>query len=441
MKGMANRRWALAMLLIEVMGAFVFLEIYVIPAAIAILAIVGASLKIHFDMKRVTVFVLAFLLLIVPYIRLSYFPIVVGQYTFTIGVYGPVAAEYMLVIQLLLFHWRRINGISGSFSILGGLVIMCAGDQRVNYPEYALYQSLVLLYLGMLVGAAASVPKRIQVGAQHRRGRFIIAGVLLFTMVASSAVSFGLYRYQYELDAAFSSLAYPLNSLSGVELRTESKLGSVAATKASGKTKVALRILSDESPGYLRAHAFDQYDPPSWANSTPTRNLKAMNDEFALEGYTRYGIPQWLPGPSSGDDLILREIWPVSGSGATVFTQTHTPFIELDDILIYGNGHAITSSGNRVAGSNYRLYVNPTRRAAVPDTSMRYRLLDLPGTLDPRLEALAESIFEGATTPQEKIHRVVTYFQANHTYALGIDIPEGVDPLTYFLLERPPAHC
>ena len=54
---------------------------------------------------------------------------------------------------------------------------------------------------------------------------------------------------------------------------------------------------------------------------------------------------------------------------------------------------------------------------------------------------MAAEIFDGADSTLEKVHRVVTHFEMNHEYTLGITIPPEADPLTYFLLERPPAHC
>jgi protein-glutamine gamma-glutamyltransferase len=54
---------------------------------------------------------------------------------------------------------------------------------------------------------------------------------------------------------------------------------------------------------------------------------------------------------------------------------------------------------------------------------------------------LAGKIFTSCRSSKEKMEAVASYFQQNYTYQLGIQIPQGQDPLMYFLLEKPPAHC
>jgi hypothetical protein len=41
----------------------------------------------------------------------------------------------------------------------------------------------------------------------------------------------------------------------------------------------------------------------------------------------------------------------------------------------------------------------------------------------------------------EKIGAITQYFRQNYKYEFGITIPKGQDALSYFLLERPSAHC
>ena len=68
-------------------------------------------------------------------------------------------------------------------------------------------------------------------------------------------------------------------------------------------------------------------------------------------------------------------------------------------------------------------------------------LRTLPGTLDRRIYSLAELVTRDCATDREKIDAVRTYFTSNYDYHLGIRVPTGRDPLTYFLLEKPAAHC
>jgi hypothetical protein len=68
-------------------------------------------------------------------------------------------------------------------------------------------------------------------------------------------------------------------------------------------------------------------------------------------------------------------------------------------------------------------------------------LTQLPKSVDPEVGNLAAKLFEGCQTNSERINAVEDYFHANYTYRLGIQVPGDDDPLTWFLLEKPPAHC
>ncbi|MFP6582470.1 MAG: transglutaminase-like domain-containing protein [Candidatus Hydrogenedentota bacterium] len=441
MKTPMHRRWAFAMLILELIATVVFFKTYVIPFTVGLLGLIGYLRQVTFQSSLRRVVIFSGLLLLVPYFRITVFPIEIGQFSSTMGEYGLVATEYALILQLLLFHWERRRVDFGVFCILGGLVIMCQGDRYVNPSEYALYQSTVFIYLICLAGMAQEQSRRIFVTKQSRAGALLAGTMMFVVVVASSGISLGLYRYHSELDDLAGKLAFPFADMGGIRMDTESQLGAVAKTKIEGKTKVALRIISDEAPGYLRANAFDNYEPPRWLNSTPVRALRKLEDGSAQEGYRRYPLVNWSPSQVASEDMALRDIWPTKGVGPTVFTQLHAPYVEIDDALVYANGHGIATSRDRIAGSNYRLYIDSEKHSLPPIEIMKARMLELPSNLDPEVRALADALFEDADSPLEKALRVVGHFQKNHTYALGIEIPPGVDPLTYFLLERPPAHC
>jgi hypothetical protein len=68
-------------------------------------------------------------------------------------------------------------------------------------------------------------------------------------------------------------------------------------------------------------------------------------------------------------------------------------------------------------------------------------MLNVPSRLDRGVHQLASRIFAGCNTTTEKIDAVVNYFRTNYTYVLGLNVPEGRDKLTYFLLEETTGYC
>jgi len=76
-----------------------------------------------------------------------------------------------------------------------------------------------------------------------------------------------------------------------------------------------------------------------------------------------------------------------------------------------------------------------------PEGELLEQLLAVSSDLNPEIRALAHTLFEDADTPEKKVARTVGYFTENFQYNLGFQVPPGKDPLSYFLLEQPPAHC
>jgi protein-glutamine gamma-glutamyltransferase len=346
-----------------------------------------------------------------------------------------------LIVQTLLFFWNREGRISGMFVLFGGMVLMFVGDERVNRVEYVVYQISVIAFLLCMAGVASS--QRIDKSPKHRlvrTGKTLTLLLWALSLPLIVGTSFGLYNFENELNTAFANLAYDFGDYAGVRMTSESQLGSVAKTKLEGKTKVALRVISGEAPGYLRANAYDNYEPPRWLNSTPKYVAVEVDEDVASSGFKRYPVPALSPRMVNRESLVMREIWPDSDIGKTLFTQLHMPFLEYrSKVLINSHGIATT----RIGGSAvvHRLQIDSEQPSNNPNPALLNRLTDLPVSIDPEVVALAEEIFEGADSTMEKVHRVITHFQVNHEYTLGITIPPDTDPLTYFLLERPPAHC
>jgi hypothetical protein len=68
------------------------------------------------------------------------------------------------------------------------------------------------------------------------------------------------------------------------------------------------------------------------------------------------------------------------------------------------------------------------------------RYLQLPEIAD-EVAALAEEIVVGTTSPQEKVHRVITYLQDNYTYSLNPKRDKRFGPVEDFLLHSQEGYC
>jgi hypothetical protein len=92
-----------------------------------------------------------------------------------------------------------------------------------------------------------------------------------------------------------------------------------------------------------------------------------------------------------------------------------------------------------IQSSNWQFGQSPELSRSDTVTA-QVQLRQLPERLDPEVEQLAIHLFTGCPTPRDKIQAVRRYF-ASYRYGLSVQVPPGVDPVSYFLLEKPAAHC
>ncbi len=72
---------------------------------------------------------------------------------------------------------------------------------------------------------------------------------------------------------------------------------------------------------------------------------------------------------------------------------------------------------------------------------VRERYLQLPGSLDPRISALAQSATAPAVTPYDRAARLESFLRTKYSYTLDLTGKPGQDPLAHFLFETRAGHC
>jgi hypothetical protein len=123
-------------------------------------------------------------------------------------------------------------------------------------------------------------------------------------------------------------------------------------------------------------------------------------------------------------------------------------FAPLTVSYLQGEGSYLASDDHRVIYSGidtrapYTIYAARKPRKEQLAEPLRNRLVTpLPG-IDPAVTQLAEEVCRGSRSSQEQIDSVVSFFQNNFKYTdETLRLPQDVDPLSHFLLNRIPAHC
>ncbi len=350
-----------------------------------------------------------------------------------------VIAWYLMTLQCaLLFLRMPETGLPVYFPVMGVFVMVCAGAVGRHGSLDPWYHAAALAMVPILIvfmrGEKAARPS-----ANDRRGAIIQAGIVGLSLTVSFGFSGAMGSYRAEIDKAVFSFLPGMRESGATGFSTRAHLDTITHARDTGADSVALRVFSKNAPGYLRGRAYDRYSQNSWDISVPERLLKPLQD-VPPEIVADAGARAYRLHDGSGDGARRLDVVPNMNAEGCLFAP-----LEAQMIVIQGNAPALDEDGNlKVAGTRileYAEYASPEPARGTLDEAARQRLLALPDSLDPRIRDLAARLFANEATTRDKIQAVVDYFAKHYTYRMGIDIPEGQDPLAYFLIDQPPAHC
>ena len=354
-----------------------------------------------------------------------------------------VFVQYFIALQILELFLRKKRA-SAAVPLYGALALTCAGNVFITTRQSAVYGVLCLVLAGLSAAYLRSRTGAVASGSAGKRRPALVPVtiLLIITGVAAMVLSSALYRNQHYLARVLVNILGPRIPTSSPGYSDEAKLGNVIRMRTGEiANKTALRVFAKTSPGYLRGKAFDYYSINSeWKDmSTPTTLLPARRPD---------GAPDLGPGQkffklkdNAGAPWRTLDVWPSREIATGMFSPKDTAVMAAPISALMLDSNGATDSGEIYGGVNYMSLV--PRPGVIEGLSEidRKRFTILPEPADPRIVELARRVFDGCKTPREKMHAAVQHFRKHYTYAVGIRIPRGADPLTHFLLERPAAHC
>ncbi|MBN4046701.1 transglutaminase domain-containing protein [bacterium AH-315-P07] len=382
-------------------------------------------------------------LIFLMYLVSTMSPVRAEHFTRNLRQFGLVTAQYFLAVQVLMLFVEQKLRLPKLYPIVSGITLMLIGDKVVNPAEYVVFQTSAIVYVGLFAMLLRARQSRRRSAVKHAAGARSLIVMLVLVALVSTASSRVMFVYHRQLDGALMRFVSPDSFDSGTYIDRDVILGDVAQQKAQGGSAVALRVFSDGAPGYMRGAIYDKYNHSrrTWINSMPEQLLSPQDSVKTADGDNRFYLSPLSPLDSFNEGLDAREVWPSKGAGNMVYTQLHTPFVDMDVPDARMDEHGALKIPKIEAGAKYTLHVDPSKADRELSDKMRAALLFLPEEIDDRIRKLANEIFEGATSREEKAQRIRQYFNEEYEYNVGIKIPKGEDPLIYFLLEKPPAHC
>lgn len=449
----SQRRIALALVVLEALAYAFFGKAVAFPVLISIAACLGAPGRLTFKLNRAIHLVLALALTILILISRQSTPESPRILHIMFGGMGISVAQFFLCMQVLELFIERKRGLPSRFALFGVLALMAVGDVLNTHLNGILYQGTSVVFVGLCCAFFATGRPEGQKPATPGY-RLASAGVLGAVMTLGVAWSAVAMPYLSRLDALLMNVMSQMREDTRIGFEVNSTLGTVAHTMSTNENATALRIRSERMPGYLRGRAYTSFLMDNWFVSVPYERFRAgarppilPEPEPGEETFRVREAPSRGPAVPQPEKALVgsMEVVPSEVLGRVLFAPLETVWIGGSHEVLRINSYGIVESEGEGIETLERYFVYTMDRAGasvVPLSQAELRAcLQYPDSLDPEVKALAGRLFEGRDTTREKVASLLDYFRENHTYRMGIEIPEGADPVSHFLLERPGAHC
>ncbi len=421
----------------------------VVAAALALLAFVR-PLSTNLSVREKIYFCLALALFFGVKMRLlpldipgrfSPFP---GAYEFNHGL-----AQFLLLCQCALLGAHRFERAETTrawsalyaIPLLGAVQLATVSDfvghsaayRRTSLVGACLFAVLFCLYVLTATTTQSTAHRGFFRHAVTMLLLFVaLASGLILSAVAPTAVS--------RIDVMFFQIVRPQLPGQRTGFSEQSTLRSVSALRDTNADRVALRIESETAPEYLRALARDRFDGRTWESVDAWRPLQADMPPDNMPG--RAGVAHRYPvRPQGASATGTHAVWHAAGQTELLFTTLDTAAVLASPALFTVNEHLNCRAEGLPRSRPYLLETGVGPHMNPPDEALRQRCLHVPESLSAEARARCIETLRGASTDAEKIRAVTGFFRQHFTYRLGVNIPSNQDPLSYFLTERPPAHC
>ncbi|WP_339907104.1 transglutaminaseTgpA domain-containing protein [Symmachiella dynata] len=353
-------------------------------------------------------------------------------------------AQFFIVVQTAQFYIRREEDrLPLSMPAWGIATLVFLGDVQPDYRQMPYFQAAVLVFLA-LATLFVSTSRRFRAQQPGTR-RWSRAVLMLLTLGLALGGGWGasaaLRQHEREFDDLIARYLIPDDPPTTAGFSGNSHLGSVAATKSNNDARIALRVYAEESPGYFRGAAFDHYRNPAWVANRGQSDVPRVSSLPAGLSTPPGEYESFLTPGAGSEEWMQYEVWPAASQTPAVFSPLGTALLQAPISQVSRNADDVFHSPDLLQGIPYHVATpqqNPLIRLSPSD---RTRLTRIPNQFDPRVGILAKQIGGDSQTTAEKITAVKSYFLTNYKYQVGITIPAGVEPLSYFLLEKPDAHC
>jgi transglutaminase-like putative cysteine protease len=403
-------------------------------AALIIRALMVAGV-VHFELPSI----------IVTALTLAYIGFYPVDYFFISRAFIPAAIHLVFFVAVVKILTARTNRDYLFLKVIAFLELLAACIVSASFNFFVFL--LLFLVLGVATFASSEIRQsrqRVQpsirqtgVGVPARLIAVVVC-VSLSILVITAGLFFFLPRTARAAFQHFVSHRYHLVGFSNHVM-----LGEIGEVKKENVLVMHVKMDHPEDRSLAlkwRGAVLAEFNGHAWFNRPspgqilqPGRGgLMRLDDEAPDDGKGRY----------ISYAVYLNDL----AQDALFFAGT-PQYIRIDSLVVrhpFGNYSAQFSDSRTVA---YQVYSRLEMPFAMGQNKIeplsleaRNAYLQLPRT-DPRIQALAENIVGGETSPARQAQLVKSYLITHYDYTLELPPAEPADPLAFFLFHRKKGHC
>ena len=389
------------------------------------------------------------------------------------------AGQFFLLAQVARLWARRPDRpLPVYLPLLAVLVFICLGDVQLSKTGRMrrMHQRATFALVGLSCAYYAMARKRQEPSSRSDRWvRPTASGAVLVVCAvgASAGNSWVLEKWsalEQLIMRASGSRHPPRQPNLMVGFSGQAPLGSMQLLRTSLDEEIAVRVFSDRPPGYLRGAVFERYTSHGWESHGDWlpmgRSRKPQLTSPQIEPADRVS-------PASNSVFQLREdsanklraitFWRAPSMDRFTFLPLSTSRLEAPVDVLNFDRHTVVAADNMPAEARLTAWlpesadvtsIEPIVQPTLWDTgtlweldrleivNAKVKLQQYPKRLaeNSQILELATRVFADCKTPQDKVVAVKRHFATYH-YGTNIEVPAMMDPVTYFLLHKPPAHC
>jgi len=423
------------------------------PAILCMLGLLGLQRRLTWKLRPERRVIASLLLLLLAMLFAIHYRYVGGRIPTEDAalVAWQTITRYFLASMILVLFLGSPNHLPASLGLFHLAAVLSAAQALLLEDMYMAFRLAEVFAVVMLVLYAAAARGATDKLVPRRGGRvsygFASALVLVFAANCGWIVGSVLYRHVEILDylpgwpwRSNVGLEGSLQTVARVGFSDSGRLSSVLQIKGEQDATPVLSIACERSPGYMRARAFEKYRHSGWTDLSHRDDvLPTRNAPFGMRFVGRTNV--FRLGNADVSELQNMTVRHETTIANLIFTPLGTCFLEAPFNFVMCDDDDIVYPPNVRSNLTYRIAFATSAGRRRPGIMQRYRLLEIPPELDPRVTQLADKIFAGCNTTDEKIDAVVRHFGSNYSYLLGLEVPDGRDNLDYFLLEASTGYC